>query len=335
MSKIVINELSGHVICENVYIRESLRIGDSLKLVSAPEGIISGSNIYSPNINTILSKSVVYRPGYIGPLLPSVYSTWLDAYNASTLYAASGPRTIILDSSLGPLVIPAGSWNMDNITLYSSVCDVQTGSPPILTIEDGATLNGLCSIYGVITCDYQGTLNACINISGITNPTQTSLILDYGAQIKCSGTQPFIRFSDPPPTQLVLGYGADVINSPVPVLDVLAGANVIIVGLGNISSLNDGTISSALTSQILIVIGTPSFSVTLDTSISQPLVLGGISIINLITNSPFIYKKLNPPTVNDDSTLGIKEGDTWIDTIAKNVYICADATPASAIWKIV
>lgn len=327
-NKIFYNNLSGNLICENLFVRDSLKIGNSLKLVSTPEGLVSGSNIYAPNINALISKSLIYKPGYT-ELVTGVYNTWQDVYNASLLY--NGPKTIVLDGSLGALVIPPGTWNMNNINLYSPICRIQQ-TPPTLTIEDGATLNGLCSITGVITCEYQGTTTPCISI-GISS-MEPALFLDYGTQIKCSGTQPFIRFSDPPQTELVLGYGADVINSPVPVIDVEAGANVIIVGLGNISGLNDGTISSALASQVIIVIGTPSFRVNLDTS-AQPLVLGTLFIVNLITHSPFIYKKSVPPTNNDDSTSGIKEGDTWIDTVTKNIYICADATPTTAIWKIV
>ena len=41
------------------------------------------------------------------------------------------------------------------------------------------------------------------------------------------------------------------------------------------------------------------------------------------------------PTVNDASTLGYREGSTFVDTAADQAYVCVDATPATAVWKAI
>lgn len=39
------------------------------------------------------------------------------------------------------------------------------------------------------------------------------------------------------------------------------------------------------------------------------------------------------PTLVDDSTLGYKPGSRWLDTVAKQHYVCVDATAGAAIWQ--
>lgn len=43
---------------------------------------------------------------------------------------------------------------------------------------------------------------------------------------------------------------------------------------------------------------------------------------------------ITPPTINDDSSIGYRPGDFWLDTVADTPYVCLDASPASAIWMV-
>ena len=40
-----------------------------------------------------------------------------------------------------------------------------------------------------------------------------------------------------------------------------------------------------------------------------------------------------PPSVNDDASKGYSAGSMWIDTVARLIYLCSDATPGMAEWK--
>lgn len=42
-----------------------------------------------------------------------------------------------------------------------------------------------------------------------------------------------------------------------------------------------------------------------------------------------------PPTVTDDSNSGYRPGDLWVDTAADTPYVCLDASPGAAIWKVI
>lgn len=39
------------------------------------------------------------------------------------------------------------------------------------------------------------------------------------------------------------------------------------------------------------------------------------------------------PTATDDSSKGVQTGDTWLDTLTSNWYVCVDNTTGAAVWK--
>lgn len=50
-------------------------------------------------------------------------------------------------------------------------------------------------------------------------------------------------------------------------------------------------------------------------------------------NTPRIYTSAGDPTVNDDTDLGYKRGDIWINTADDGTFICRDNTDGAADWK--
>ena len=40
------------------------------------------------------------------------------------------------------------------------------------------------------------------------------------------------------------------------------------------------------------------------------------------------------PTVNDDSTQGYSPGSVWVSQVQQDSWICIDATPGAAVWRV-
>lgn len=52
-------------------------------------------------------------------------------------------------------------------------------------------------------------------------------------------------------------------------------------------------------------------------------------IFNIPQNN---FNATNPPTVNDDSSLGYIVDSQWLDIVTTISYICTDSTTGAAVW---
>lgn len=328
-----VNKNTGHVLCETAFIRHKLKIGGPVELDGTNTLVING-NISATNINAMEARQVIWRPGYTGPTVPGVYADWGEMIDfLETVY---GPKTIILDTTYGNLVIPPGAWNMDGITLYSPICNLQVPSlvKPCI-IQDGATLNGLCGMFGPVLYTYEGTTEPCIIIDSTQHPNDAGFWIDTGASLTTSGTQPFIQFEGTMIAEIIFGPGTSTTTGTVPVLYAAGTSQMFLAGIGNISNIQDNTLGSDAGAVVFLLIGSNSFNGDFNFAISQPAITGFTQVLSLVQNSPFIFRRSVAPTANDDETIGVKSGDTWIDTALNDVYICANASTGAAIWKLV
>jgi|JI10StandDraft_1071094.scaffolds.fasta_scaffold521929_2 hypothetical protein len=321
------------VIAGSLQIKSQMVIDKNANLI-VNNGTVKGNLVVNGSISSDNVSQVIFRPGYVGPPIVGVYSDWAELM--AVFAPVYGPKTIILDATSGPLVIPPGAWNMTSITLVSYICTLQIPSLiKLVTVQDGATLHGLCGIQGPLLVNYEGTTEPCVVMNSTLNPNNAGFLLDYGANLSCSGSQPFIYFTGTDPSELILNVSAGLETSSTPVVHAATGTQMYIIGLGNISKLQDNTVSSDVGSTTLIIIGSNSFSADLNLAVSQPDIMGSTAVFSLVQNSPYIFRRLVNPTVSDDENIGAKSGDIWINTTTDDIFICANSSPGSAIWKIV
>jgi hypothetical protein len=101
--------------------------------------------------------SIIYRPGGVDGA--NVVTTWPQVQAA--VDAVQGTINIYVDSSIEPATVPAGNWNghgaavllaFDSPLVFNRAAPPM--DPPILTIEDGATLQNYAKIDGlVVVCN--------------------------------------------------------------------------------------------------------------------------------------------------------------------------------------
>lgn len=67
-------------------------------------------------------------------------------------------------------------------------------------------------------------------------------------------------------------------------------------------------------------------------SLTQPQKDRAMANLGMPTNN---YLGTSAPTVSDDELDGYSVGSKWYDTVAKEVYLCVDATQGSASWELI
>lgn len=259
------------------------------------------SLVWRPFGAGIPGGTITFRPGYTGTC-PYIFPTWQGAYDA--LLQIQSFRYLILDNTDGALVIPPGNWDMTNVEWYATVSHLSPMGVTIpVTIQDGATLNGLCGIFGPLGITYQGTSTACITVDQVGNPIYTAFSLYYGPTITCSGTQPFINVTTGE-FLVALDIGSRLNGGAVPPIVSQIGAVVVVVALGTATFIDDNTINGLGTAVIVIWCSSVNISI--------PLVQMGNKLLVQLSN-PFVYKTQPAlPTVNDDTNASYRPGDVWI-----------------------
>lgn len=283
------------------------------------------NNIIASPANTMLTL----RPGYTGPSTEGVYGTWQNLYN--DLIKISGEKYIMFDNSLisnvTPIQIPAGVWDMSNTTWYAPVCSLMP--PPSLFIQlhilDGATINGLCGIDGLLAVTYFGTAQPAITVSITPTSKRVAISLTNGAHLNVAGGQPFIEVTSGF-YEVIVQFGCHLQTGPG-IIRSLSGAYVII-GLSTFATMNNDVLTGDGDFSILRF--APGSIVTIP--LVQPGVTGSLSITNFY-NNPDTYSFAATPGITDDNNLGYKLGDIWIDTTADNIYMAANVNTGAAVWR--
>jgi len=94
---------------------------------------------------------LVFRPG-AAPNAPNVFSTVMAL--AAAAFAVQGPKTVFIDPTYAPAVIPAGSWNLGADTELAG--DEGEGSITLLTGAPEAVLRGVTQVRDLLVVS-QGT----------------------------------------------------------------------------------------------------------------------------------------------------------------------------------
>jgi len=139
----------------------------------------------------------VFQPG--GVAAANVYTSWAALYAAMNTAAppsATGsrpPTRIHIDDSFtSPAIMPAGAYNLDNVTLSGQANFNASSGGALLQLADGVTLTGpalgwTLTITSTLEVVYVGT-HTCITIGA---GAELNLYLSQGAYLRCSAAGTF------------------------------------------------------------------------------------------------------------------------------------------------
>jgi hypothetical protein len=236
------------------------------------------------------------------------------------------------------------SFEGNNDQTLSIVSDLSTGNrlDPVFSIIQGDSASG--SLLGNLVDISQNDSDSTGTVLGINNQG-TGLSLRVNDEL--NDTTPFVVDADGR-----VGIG---VLAPASRLEIVKGAGSddilrIINGVDEIFAIrSDGTIDFN---------NVPAHNFRIENSAIAPLCniasvgrqyydsANGRGYI-CIEDSPAIYVWYNftsgigkyefagAPTVNDDNTQGFVNGTIWIDTTSDNIFIMADSSTGSAVWKSV
>ncbi len=204
---------------------------------------------------TGVTSTFVYRPG--GHAAGNVYTS-LPALMAAVALVA-GPKVVQIDDTIvSPAIIPAGTWDLVDITLVGIFDGFVTTNQA--QCADGCVLLNMASVA------YQLQLSSVSSAPVVTMADGQGLLLDTGASIVGSATgAPFFFAAGPyvnPPT-VIMGLGAGFGGTPgqyvLRVNDNTQGVDVVLGGTGNSFPDNvvtgTGTLNLVVTETSVFVIG--------------------------------------------------------------------------------
>lgn len=267
----------------------------------------------------------VYRPGYTGPEIKGIYSTWSALY--ADLSSVASFKVIYFDDTDGSLIIPPSStpYDMTDVEWRFLVCFPPTGVSTInVTIQDGCTFKNLCSISGLLNLDYQGTTQPCMVYDplgvepAVENTTTLSLFLTNGATISCSGTREFLRIVSANHITLMNIGSVIAANAYQPIFIAAGGAEQIIM-LTAFTTINDDTLRG--TGTVAILRGALNAQ-TGTTSASQPNFTGTFIFQDGTEASNIPYSNTSGDFASDPGNVKVA-----LDRIANLLFLNFGAIP--------
>ncbi len=246
-------------------------------------------------VSGVVSNVIIFRPG--GVAGANVYTSWPALMAAVALVA--GPKIVQIDDTIvSPAVIPAGTWDLADITLVGIVNGLVTTN--FAQCADGCVLVNLVSIAN------QLQLSSISSAPVVTMTDGQGLVIDTGASIVGSATGAPFFFAPGPyinPPVVIMGIGAGFGETSgqyvLRVNDNTQGVDVVLGGTGNSFPDNvvtgTGTLNLVVTEASIFVIG------NLGTPPSQPavatfFVVDGSSNHALINYSCVALSDLTNPT---------------------------------------
>lgn len=253
---------------------------------------VDASNNHSALVQTLAKftpRTFIYRPGFNGPLVQGLFSTWDALY--PNLHLVPGPKTIFFDASDGLLTIPASDQVYDMTNVVWIAPNILFGLSPtrvVLTIADGATLTNLTSISGSILVTYNHTTKPCMvrSVSTVPNPAPSSLNLSNGAAILCV-SQPFVQVQSGLFTLVMDNQAAIIPNTPVVIPSLQSSTSA--AGQGLMLWVGDGCTlppnSLSGTGNIICV----NQSLTATLSQTQPSAIGSLMFLDNVSANNMMY----------------------------------------------
>jgi len=205
-------------------------------------------NNFQNEVVSEITNLFTFRPNYTGPPLFGLYTDWNLLY--ADIEKVQGLRSIFFDDTDGNIIIPARAdpWDMENVSWTTPICiDNIASIYTIINISDGATFNHLCIIDGLLQINYQGTVGPAM-IQDPTSPppnsSASSLLLRNGANIICSGSQPFVQILSNG-FLVLMDFGAQLNlggSSTYEIFDTSSTSGALQIIVGYISSIQNNSV---------------------------------------------------------------------------------------------
>jgi len=307
-------------------------------------GIIGGNLTVGGNIITNtgapLSQPYVFTfcPNYVGTN-SLIFSTWTALYTQFS--KVTGPKVIYFNGTGGTLIIPPGTYNMDDTTWEICFSDFTTIGTTVprqhVVIQNGVTFTGhLCSISGPFAIEYQGTSSPAF-LYNLDTTNRNGFVMERGAGIFCTGTQPFIKITSTAPSSFIFlldnGASLGLSSNPSTVPIILVDNIFCIIDTFGYAVVSDNSISG--NAQFILVSLSPGLvkgdGQPFEYPSFQPAITGSLGYARFYN---LVFQKTVAPTVNDDQQY-YNVGDTWINIITNDIYICTNNSSGSAIWIII
>lgn len=288
-----------------------------------------GTDTYVLATGSSGGSTLIYRPNYTGND-PNVFAQWSDLVARSTQLQT--PKYIYFDNSLivdpsTPMVVPAGTWDMTGVTWIKHVSTLQQ-APNVytkVTVEDGATLNGLYGIDGPLEVTYDSSTQNAITLTLTADSRACGFLLTNFALLICPGTYTFMFVSGTGRFDLQISkYGmvGDFTNPIFEYEDV--DFELILFTSARVAA--NSIIGTNGTLQVTILASDVSISYPIDANFP------GVPLVNVSTRSTsFTQRHLKnvDPAGTDTTTKGYGIGDTWINTVTDKFFVMVQ----SGIWN--
>lgn len=222
----------------------------------ASPAIASSEELAAPAaLGNEVGSTFVFRPG--GQAGGNVYTDWGSMIAAAV--ATPGPKSLQIDGSLAPAVVPAGTWNLDNCTLLASVPVGQIGTQAgSLTFANGAQLAFNFLRVGAFITLISNSQSPVISMAG------SLMILQDGATLKClAGAAPFISATGGTFSILVMTDYSNLVVSPSP-------GPVITVGVGSTLILDTSAAANGIPAHGIAGAGTCLLQLSSDSAFFAP-----------------------------------------------------------------
>ena len=233
------------------------------------------------NRSTIVNGySFVFRPG--GVEQGNVYTSWSSLYQALNL--VEGDRIVLVDATIAPASVPAGTYDMSNVTLSGTFGTI----PTILDLEDGVSLSNLLNITGSLVLNNKSTTTTPIILN-----SGSILVLNNGAVVQndLAASQPIIKCPKPiigvAICFIYCGLGASIGSNNTGIgnkeieIEVNNVLEIVLDGLGNVCS---ESLFGAGSAGILLI------SESSGSNLSYPMTqlgITGVFIVEDLTGSTF------------------------------------------------
>jgi len=221
-------------------------------------------------VGTSSSLCLIYRPGS-GAAGPTVFDTWagIVAQLAATRAANGGGCYAIMidDAIVSPAVIPAGTYDMTDVTLLGR-SDQQT----MTTVVEGVQFTKLRKISDQLMIEFTGATPPVSDFvvgAGLLD----LFVMDIHSAVTCSGTGAFFRASNTGGIPVVALLNASLIaTGSAPAIEVAAAGVIFGIAGLDFGSLQQNTIKGVAGSSLIL--GILSSSAVL--SEQQPAFLGAL-----------------------------------------------------------
>jgi hypothetical protein len=159
--------------------------------------------------------------------------------------------------------------------------------------------------------------SAPVNATDVVNKAYVDSLLSSGVIGPLSSTDTAIALFD--------GLTGTIIKNSAVTID----------PLGNVSGINSITMNplGTIDGRDISIDGTALDNHLLNTSNPHSTTKAQVGLSE-VPNVKQNLSAITAPTLTDDSALNYSIGSRWVNTLTDDEYVCTDATPTSAVWKL-